>query len=112
MNTLVRGWLTCLCAMNPWRVGSMLWSGMVDQADWAWCIKELVEVCYPKAEWLVLVMDRLSTHTPAALYAKVKLAEATLATVLEGRSYNLCYFCLLLAKSAPISYNEASIVRA
>jgi hypothetical protein len=36
--------------------------------DWAWCIKELVEVHYPEAERLVLVMDNLNTHTPAALY--------------------------------------------
>jgi DDE superfamily endonuclease len=38
------------------------------KAGWAWCIKELVEVHYPEAERLVLVMDNLNTHTPAALY--------------------------------------------
>jgi hypothetical protein len=38
------------------------------KVDWAWCIKELVEVHYPEAERLVLVMDNLNTHTPAALY--------------------------------------------
>jgi hypothetical protein len=36
------------------------------KADWAWCIKELVEVHYPEAERLVLVLDNLNTHTPAA----------------------------------------------
>ena len=38
------------------------------KADWTWCIKELVEVHYPEAERLVLVLDNLNTHTPAALY--------------------------------------------
>jgi hypothetical protein len=38
------------------------------KVDWAWCIKELVEVHYPLAERVVLVMDSLNTHTPAALY--------------------------------------------
>lgn len=36
--------------------------------DWAHCIKELVDVHYPEAEKIVLVMDNLNTHTPAALY--------------------------------------------
>lgn len=38
------------------------------KADWAFCIKELLEVHYPLAERVVLVMDNLNTHTPAALY--------------------------------------------
>ena len=36
--------------------------------DWAHCIKELVEIHYPNAERIVVVMDNLNTHTPAALY--------------------------------------------
>ena len=35
--------------------------------DWAHCIKELVDLHYPKAEKIVLVLDNLNTHTPAAL---------------------------------------------
>lgn len=46
------------------------------KADWAWCIKELVEVCYPQAQRVVLVMDNLNTHTPAALYEVFPPAEA------------------------------------
>jgi hypothetical protein len=46
------------------------------KADWAWCIKELVEVHYPQAERLVLVMDNLNTHTPAALYEGFSPEEA------------------------------------
>ena len=38
------------------------------KVDWAECIKQLVDVVYPEADKLVLVMDNLNTHTPAALY--------------------------------------------
>ena len=36
--------------------------------DWAYCIADLIEVRYPQAEKIVLVMDNLNTHTPASLY--------------------------------------------
>ena len=38
------------------------------RTDFAHCIKELVDVHYPQAEKIVLVMDHLNTHTPASLY--------------------------------------------
>src|SRR5215212_10666854 len=38
------------------------------KVDWAHQIKELVDVGYPEAERIVLVMDNLNTHTPASLY--------------------------------------------
>ena len=44
--------------------------------DWAHLIKELVDVQYPEAERLVLVMDNLNTHTPAALYEAFPPEEA------------------------------------
>ena len=44
--------------------------------DWAWCIKELIDVHYPQAEKIVLVMDNLNTHTPAALYEAFDPVEA------------------------------------
>jgi transposase len=44
--------------------------------DWAHCIKELVDVHYPHAEKIVLVMDNLNTHTPAALYEAFDPAQA------------------------------------
>ena len=44
--------------------------------DWAHCIKELVDLHYPKAEKIVLVMDNLNTHTPAALYEAFVPTEA------------------------------------
>src|SRR5215210_399643 len=44
--------------------------------DWANCIRELVDFHYPRAEQIVLVMDNLNTHTPAALYEAFAPAEA------------------------------------
>jgi len=46
------------------------------KADWAHQIRELVEVRYPEAECIVLVLDNLNTHTPAALYEAFPPAEA------------------------------------
>jgi transposase len=44
--------------------------------DWARVIKDLVDVRYPDAERIVLVLDNLNTHTPAALYEAFPPAEA------------------------------------
>jgi len=44
--------------------------------DFAHCIKELVDVHYPDAERIVLVLDQLNTHSPASLYAAFPAAEA------------------------------------
>ncbi len=44
--------------------------------DWAYCIQELVDVHYPEAEKIRLVMDNLNTHTPASLYEAFPAAEA------------------------------------
>ena len=44
--------------------------------DWAASVKELVDVHYPTAERVVLVMDQLNTHSPASLYEAYPPAEA------------------------------------
>ena len=44
--------------------------------DFAHCIRELVDVHYPDAERIVLVMDNLNTHTPASLYEAFPADEA------------------------------------
>lgn len=44
--------------------------------DFAHCIKDLVDVHYPEAEKIVLVMDNLNTHTPASLYEAFEPVEA------------------------------------
>jgi transposase len=46
------------------------------KAHWAHQIKELVDVRYPEAERIVLVMDNLNTHTPASLYEAFDPREA------------------------------------
>jgi hypothetical protein len=44
--------------------------------DWALQIQQLVDVRYPDAERLVLVLDNLNVHTPGALYDTFPPAEA------------------------------------
>ena len=63
--------------------GSHLWAdvGWIvteqrTKTDWAHRIKELVDLRYPEAEQIVLVMDNLNTHTPASLYEAFDPAEA------------------------------------
>jgi hypothetical protein len=46
------------------------------KTDWAHQIKELVDVRYPQAEQIVLVMDNLNTHSPASLYEAFDPQEA------------------------------------
>jgi len=44
--------------------------------DFAQCVKDLVDVHYPQAERIVLVLDQLNTHSPASLYEAFAPAEA------------------------------------
>lgn len=44
--------------------------------DWAACVQELVDVHYAAAERIVLVLDQLNTHSPAALYEAFPPADA------------------------------------
>jgi DDE superfamily endonuclease len=44
--------------------------------DWAQVIRELVDVRFPQAEAIQLVLDNLNTHVPAALYQAFPPAEA------------------------------------
>ncbi len=44
--------------------------------DFALCMRELVDVDFPEAERIRVVLDNLSTHTAAALYAAFPPAEA------------------------------------
>ena len=60
----LRGWRTVMVSTQRTR------------RDFAACIKELVEVHYPHADRIVLVLDQLNIHTPAALYAAFSPVEA------------------------------------
>ena len=44
--------------------------------DFAHALRDLVDVQYPEAEGIVLVLDNLNTHTPAALYEAFPPEEA------------------------------------
>jgi hypothetical protein len=44
--------------------------------DWAHCIKDLVDVHYPDAEKIVVVLDNLNIHSPASLYVAFEPKEA------------------------------------
>jgi len=46
------------------------------KADFAICMRELVDVHFPHAEKIRIVMDNLNTHTPASLYATFLPTEA------------------------------------
>jgi len=44
--------------------------------DWAYVIRDLVDVHYPEADRIVLVMDNLNTHKKASLYEAFEPKEA------------------------------------
>jgi hypothetical protein len=44
--------------------------------DFAHCVREVVDVHYPDAARVVLVLDQLNTHSPASLYEAFPPAEA------------------------------------
>ncbi|HEY6409857.1 MAG TPA: IS630 family transposase, partial [Ktedonobacteraceae bacterium] len=46
------------------------------KADWAYFMRELIEVHSPHAEKLVVVMDKLKTHSPACFYEVFKPEQA------------------------------------
>jgi len=46
------------------------------KVDWAYCMRDLVDVHFPQAEKIVIVEDQLNTHSPACLYEVFPPAEA------------------------------------
>ncbi len=44
--------------------------------DWAQFVRDLIQVHYPEAEQIVLVMDQLNTHGPASFYEAFPAEEA------------------------------------
>jgi DDE superfamily endonuclease len=70
---------------EPLRGWREVWvSDQRTRLDWAHCVQDLVDVQYPDAEVLVLVLDQLNTHSPASLYEAFPPAEARrLAAKLE-----------------------------
>ena len=60
--------------LRGWRAVSV--SAQRTRLDFAACVKALVDIHYPAAERVVLVMDQLNTHSPASLYEAFAPAEA------------------------------------
>lgn len=46
------------------------------KADFAQCMKDLVDLHFPDADLIRVILDNLNTHTPAALYQAFEPAEA------------------------------------
>jgi DDE superfamily endonuclease len=44
--------------------------------DWAYVVRDLVDLHYPQAEQITLVMDNLNTHSPGSLYEAFEPDEA------------------------------------
>jgi transposase len=63
-----------LDAHRPWRRVKV--TEQRTALDFAQCLRELVDVHYPRAERIRVVMDNLSTHTPGSLYEAFPAAEA------------------------------------
>lgn len=60
--------------LRGWRAVTV--SDQRTRLDFAGCLKEVVDVHYPEAERIVLVLDQLNTHSPASLYAAFPAPEA------------------------------------
>jgi transposase len=63
-----------LDALRGWRHAKV--TDQRTSADFAECMRELVDEHYPKAELIRVVLDNLSTHTPEALYETFEPAQA------------------------------------
>jgi transposase len=61
-------------AHRPWRHAKV--TDRRTCGDFAECMRDLVDVHYPKAERIRVVLDNLSTHTPTALYETFEPEEA------------------------------------
>jgi hypothetical protein len=71
------GSANCLLAVAPhlgWRHVAV--TDQRTALDWAHAMRELVDVHFPDAERIVLVLDNLNTHDPASLYKAFPPAEA------------------------------------
>jgi len=71
------GVANCFLVTEPlrgWRAVSV--SAQRTRLDFAACVKDLVDVHYPEAERIVLVLDHLNIHSPASLYLAFSPAEA------------------------------------
>ena len=60
--------------LKPWRTVKV--TDRRTACDFAQCMRDLVDLHYPKAERIRVVLDNLSTHSPGALYETFPAPEA------------------------------------
>jgi hypothetical protein len=60
--------------LKGWRVAQV--TQRRTKLDWAHFVRDVVDIHFPDAERVVLVMDNLNTHHPASLYEAFEPAEA------------------------------------
>lgn len=63
-----------LCPQAGWRHVKV--TARRTKEDFAYCMRDLVDIHFPDAEVIRIVLDNLNTHTPAALYEVFEPAEA------------------------------------
>jgi DDE superfamily endonuclease len=63
-----------LDAHRPWRKVKV--TDQRTAQDFAQCLRDLVDIHYPKADVVRVVLDNLSTHSPGALYETFPASEA------------------------------------
>jgi hypothetical protein len=63
-----------LCSQAGWRHAKV--TARRTKEDFAYAMRDLVDIHFPDAEVIRLVVDNLNTHTPAALYETFAPAEA------------------------------------
>ena len=61
-------------AHRPWREVKV--TEQRTAVDFAECMRDLVDIHYPRADVIRVVMDNLSTHSPGALYEAFPAPEA------------------------------------
>jgi hypothetical protein len=61
-------------AHRPWR--SVKVAERRTAVDFAECMRDLVDIHYPAAKLIRVVMDNLSTHGPGALYEAFPVSDA------------------------------------
>jgi hypothetical protein len=66
--------LMCFDPLQGWRHVKV--TARRTAQDFAHCMQDLVDVHFPHATVISVVLDNLNTHTPAALYATFPPAEA------------------------------------
>lgn len=77
MRTSAVGGVACFWLVNRWSGNA--WSRHVHSGldpDWSQLVRELLDVQYPWAEQVILVMDHLNTHPIGSLYETFAPEEA------------------------------------